>query len=173
MIGAGINSGVSSQAKPNIKPWSPAPCSDVSFALRLLRINALGDIVRLIGDDGVNENLLGVKDVVVVDVADVPHGFAHDLVNRDDIFQMRAFRQIRNRDFTTDDDDVALRVGLAGDAAPAILPKTGVKDGIGNGVANFIRMTFANGFGSKNEAAEHGCKREVESVDRVKALTGS
>ena len=26
IIGAGINSGVSEQAKPNIKPWSPAPC---------------------------------------------------------------------------------------------------------------------------------------------------
>ncbi len=26
MMGAGINSGVSRQAKPNIIPWSPAPC---------------------------------------------------------------------------------------------------------------------------------------------------
>jgi hypothetical protein len=33
MIGAGISSGVSSQAKPNINPWSPAPCSAVPFAL--------------------------------------------------------------------------------------------------------------------------------------------
>ena len=158
MIGAGINSGVSSQAKPNIKPWSPAPCSARSLSLGLLRIHALGDVVRLIGDDGVNENLLGVKNVVIVDVTDLAHGIAHDLIDRNDVFQMLALRQIGDRDLAADDDDVALGVGLAGDAALAILPQAGVEDGVGNGVANFIRMAFAHGFGSKNETSKHGAK---------------
>ena len=85
----------------------------------------------------------GVKHVVVVHVTDLAHGIAHDLVDRNDVFQVLALRQIRDRDLAADDDDVALGVGLAGDAALAILPKTGVQDGVGNGVANFIRMTFA------------------------------
>ena len=128
------------------------------LALGLLRIHALGDVVRLIGDDGVDENLLRVKHVVVVHVTDFAHGIAHDLIDRDDVFQMLALRQIRDGDLAADDHDVALRVGLAGDAALAILPQAGVQDGVGNGVANFIRMTFADGFGSKNEASEHGIK---------------
>ena len=123
MIGAGISSGVSSQAKPNIKPWSPAPCSEPSFPFGLLRIDALRDVGRLGGDDVVDENLLRRENVVVVHVTDLAHGIAHDLVDRDDVFQMLALRQIRNRDFAADDDDVALRVGLAGDAALAILPR--------------------------------------------------
>ena len=33
MIGRGMSSGVSLQAKPNIMPWSPAPCSCFSAFL--------------------------------------------------------------------------------------------------------------------------------------------
>jgi hypothetical protein len=112
--------------------------------------------VRLISDDGVNENLLGVKHIVIVDVPDFAHGIAHDLIDRNDVFQVFALRQIGDRDLTADDYDVALGVGLTGHSALAILPQAGVQDGVGNGVTNLVRMTLANGFGSKNETTKHG-----------------
>src|SRR4051794_8195067 len=90
-----------------------------------------------------------------MDVADIANGLAHDLVDRDNRFEVRAFRQVRNSNFTADNDDVALGVRFARDAAAAILPQTGVQNGIGDRVANFIGMTFANGFGSKNETSKH------------------
>ena len=60
-----------------------------------------------------------------------------------------------DRDLATDDYGVALGKSLAGDPALRILPKTSVKHGIGDGVANFIRMTLTDGFGSKNETTKH------------------
>jgi len=68
---------------------------------------------------------------------------------------MFAFRQIGNGNLAADDNDVALGVGLAGYAAPPVLAKASIKDRVRNGVANFIRMTFANRFGSKNETSKH------------------
>ena len=81
MIGAGISSGVSSQAKPNIRPWSPAPCSAWSFAFRFGLIDTLRDIGRLIGDDVGDENFVGVENVVLVHVTDFLDRLAHDLVD--------------------------------------------------------------------------------------------
>jgi hypothetical protein len=48
---------------------------------------------------------------------------------------------------------MALSEGLASDAALRVLPDAGIEHGVGDGVADFVRMTFANGFGSKNETA--------------------
>ena len=170
MIGAGINSGVSSQAKPNIKPWSPAPCSEPSFPLAFFASTPCEMSCDWSVMTVLTKIFFGVKHVVVVDVTDLAHRIAHDLVDRDDVFQMLALRQIRNRDLTADDHDVALGVGLAGHAALAILPEAGVQDGVGNGVANFVRMAFANGFGSKNETSKHVLGIQV-SVLRVQERT--
>ena len=125
------------------------------LALRLLRIHALRDVVRLVGDDGINKNLLRVKYVVIVDVTNVAHRLAHDLVDRDDVFQMRPLRQIRNGDLAADDHYVAFRVRLAGDPASAVASEAGIEHGIGNGIANFVGVTFTNGFGRKDKTAEH------------------
>ena len=48
----------------------------VFFALGLLRIDALGDVGRLRGEEVVDENLVGVEHVVVIHVADPAHGIA-------------------------------------------------------------------------------------------------
>ena len=61
----------------------------------------------------VNENFVRVKNVVVIHVADLAHGIAHDL----DVIASLCF----GRDFAADDDDVALRVGLASHAAVLVL----------------------------------------------------
>jgi len=115
-----------------------------------LRVHALGNIRRLARDDVLHEKAIGVENVVIVDIADLAHGIAHDL----DVIESRL-----RCDLTADDDDVAFGVSLAGHPALAVLPQASVEHSIGNGVANFIRMAFAYGFGSKNEASEHETKK--------------
>jgi len=36
-----------------------------------------------------------------------------------------------------------------------ILGQSGIKDGVRNGVTDFVRMTFTNGFRGKDETARH------------------
>ncbi len=66
-----------------------------------------------------------------------------------------ALRQIGDGDFTADDDGVALGEGLAGDARGLILGEAGVEDGVGDGVANLVGMTFADGLRGKNKTTGH------------------
>ena len=54
-------------------------------------------------------------------------------------------------------DHVAFRVSLTGDAAVFVLRQTGVQDRVGYGVADFVGMTFSNGFRRKNETTSHEC----------------
>ncbi len=51
----------------------------VAFAFRIARVHALRDVGALAGDDVLNVDLVGVKNVVVVHVTDLAHGIAHDL----------------------------------------------------------------------------------------------
>ena len=53
----------------------------VSFAFRLACIDALRDVRALARDDVLNDNLVGMKHIVVVHVTDLAHGIAHDLVD--------------------------------------------------------------------------------------------
>jgi hypothetical protein len=61
-----------------MRPWSPAPCSAVSLPSAAARVHALRDVGRLRGDDVHDENAVGVENVVVIDVADLPDGIADD-----------------------------------------------------------------------------------------------
>ena len=105
--------------------------------------------------DFYSSGLPRVEDIVVMHVTDLAHGIADDFVNRNHILELLTFLEVGDGDLTTDDDKVALGVSLAGDAAGLILGETGVEDCVGNGVANLIRMTFTDGFGSKNETTKH------------------
>jgi hypothetical protein len=107
----------------------------------------LRNIGRLAGNDVANEDPVGVEDVIIVHVADLAHGIAHDL----DIIQF-GFRS----DLAADDDDVAFGVGLASDPAVGILRQARIEHRIGNRVANFVGVTFPNGFGRKNVTTRHG-----------------
>jgi hypothetical protein len=82
MIGAGINSGVSSQANRTSAPGRRALLVRL-LALGRAGIDALGDVRALARDQIGDENLVGVKHVVVVDVADVGDGLADDVVDVD------------------------------------------------------------------------------------------
>ena len=57
--------------------------------------------------------------------------------------------------FTGQHDEISLGQRLAGDAAQGILLETRIENGIADGVADFIRMTFGDGFGRKNVTARH------------------
>ena len=87
-----------------------------------------------------------MKNVVVVHVTDFAHRIPHDV----DVIEF-CFA----RDFSADDHDVALGIRLAGDAAFLIYRETRIENGIGNSIANFVRVTFTHGFGSKDKTAEH------------------
>src|SRR5690606_7576979 len=54
-------------------------------------------------------------------------------------------------DLAADDDAVGGRKGLAGDARMRILGQEGVKHGIGNAVADLVRVPFRNALGSEDE----------------------
>ena len=114
------------------------------LAVCLLGVDALRDVGALGSDNVVDEDAVGVEDVVVVHVADLADRLADDLV---------VIKLGLGRDLTADHHDIALGVGLTGDTAHRILREAGIEDGIGNGVANFVGMAFADGFGGKDVAA--------------------
>ena len=124
--------------------------------MKFPRIHALRNVDALTGDDVLNVNFVGVKNIVLIHVADLTDGVAHDLIDRHDRFKRLVVRQIRNRDFAADDDRVALGEGLASDPAMGILRQARIKHRIGNGVANFVGVTFPDGFGRKNVTTRHG-----------------
>ena len=116
------------------------------LALGLFGIHALRDVERLLRDDDVDENLVRMKHIVVVDVADFADGVARDL---DEIeLGLRG-------DLTANDGDVRLHVGFAGDAAELVLCEAGVQHGVRNGVGDLVRMAFADGLGRKDVTVAH------------------
>ena len=110
------------------------------------RVHALRDVRRLRRDGVHDQHLVGVKNVVVVRIADVANGLARDGVE---------IELGLGRDFAADHDEIALGVGLAGDAAVFVLRQAGVQHVIGNGVANLVRMAFADGLRRKNKVFTH------------------
>ena len=82
------------------------------LARGLARVDALGDVGRLLRDQDVHEHPVGVEHVVVVDVADLADAVAGDL----DEIELGL-----GGDLAADDHDVRLDVGLAGDAAELVL----------------------------------------------------
>jgi hypothetical protein len=87
-----------------------------------------------------------MEDIVVVGVADAANGFANDRADIHHGVEGGAF-DFWNGDLATDDDGVAFNEGLAGNAAGFVDREAGVEDGVGDGVADFVWMAFANGFG--------------------------
>jgi hypothetical protein len=133
----------------------------VLLAFGFCGIHALGDVGALDGEVVVDEDLVGVEDVVHIRVADATDGVTDDLADVDDFVDglggtVLLVLKFGDRDFTADNDDVALHEGLAGDAALRVHFEAGVEDGVGDGVGNFVRMAFADGLGREDVAAGHG-----------------
>src|SRR2546421_9871554 len=118
-------------------------------------VHALRDVGGLFGDDILDVDLVGMKNVVVIHVTDLAHSLADDFVDRQNSAERFVFGKTWNRDLATDDHDVALGVGFAGDATMSISPDAGIEDSIGNEVGRFIWMPFPYRFGRKNVATGH------------------
>ena len=109
-------------------------------------VNTLGDVGTLRRDDIHNEDLVSVENVIVVDVADFADRLADDRVMIEFGF---------SGDFAADDNHITLGVSFAGNATAGILSKTGVQDGVRDGIANFVRVAFADGLGGKDVVFAH------------------
>ena len=116
------------------------------FAFGFLCVNALRDVLALLGDRFGDDHLVGVENVVVVDVADFPDGLTHDLFEIE--FGVR-------RDFTGEHHHVALDQRFAGHTAFFVLGQARVEHGVGNGVADFVGVAFANRLGGKDIVRGH------------------
>ena len=116
------------------------------FTSGFLGVNALRDVLALLGDRFGDDHFVGVENVVVVDVADFPDGLTHDLFEIE--FGV-------GRDFTGQHYHVAFDQRFAGHAAFFVLAQAGVEDGVGNGVANFVGVAFADRLGGKNVVRGH------------------
>ena len=125
--------GVSSQAKPNIIPWSPAPAGSV---------HAQGDVGRL----GMrrNDDLAGVgrEAEFGVDVADVPDHLAHQLLDVD----VR-----RGGDLAGHDDEVGRDQRLARDAAHRVVAQEGVEDAVADLVGDLVGVALGDRLGGEQE----------------------
>ncbi len=133
----------------------------VLFAFGFSGIDALSDVGALDGEVVVDKDLVGVEDVVHVGVTDATDRIANDLADVDDFVDGLGgaelfVLELRNGDLTADDDDIALNEGFAGDAAFQVDLEAGVKNGIGDGISNFVRMAFADGLGREDIRAGHG-----------------
>ena len=120
------------------------------MVFRLGAIHALRDVRRLRGQDVLHENFVGVENVVVVHVSNAADRVADDLADIDHLIDWLCgaglfVLQLRDRDFSADDDDIAFRESLACNAAGLVHRKAGVENGVGNRVADFVGMAFTNG----------------------------
>jgi hypothetical protein len=136
------------------------------FAFSTRGVHALGDVGALDGKVVVDEDFVGVEHVVIIGVTNAAHSVTDDFADVDDFIDglggaVLFILKLRDGDLTTDDDDIALGKGLAGDAALRIDRKAGVEDGVRNGVANFVRMAFADGLGREDVATGHNGVRVV------------
>ena len=86
-----------------------------------------------------------MENVVIVDVTDLANGIADDLLDVNHGAD-RLLTDFRDRNFATDDDDIAFHEGLASHAALGINGQAGVENGVRDGVGYFVRMAFAAGF---------------------------
>ena len=57
--------------------------------------------------------------------------------------------------FTTNDDEITFGVGFACDATGWVLLEASIQHGIGDGVAHFVRVAFADGLGRKDIIFAH------------------
>src|SRR5947208_7823031 len=128
--------------------------STLSFSRSL--IDSLFDIARLFAHFTNHPACVGVKNAIAIDISDVADGGAHALLK----VKLRVAGYLPG-----EDDEIAFGERFASHAAQRILLKTSVENVIADGIANFIGMTFGNGFGRKDVTTGHGLKN-VETLKR-------
>src|SRR5207244_13532702 len=76
------------------------------------------------------------------------------------------------RDFTGENNQIALGQSLAGYAALRILFQTGIEDVIANRIADFIWVALGDGLGRK-DMARHGNEGDLLSVKTSNRIAGA
>ena len=85
--------------------------------------------------------VMRVEAEIVVVVSNIGGDFAGDFLKLKVCF---------SRDFAGKDDKIGCRERFAGYAGFRILREQGIQNGVGNLVADFVRMAFGNGFRCKD-----------------------
>ena len=116
------------------------------LAFRRLGVHALRNVRALRGDRVQNQHPVGMENVVIMRVADLADGLAGNRIE---------VQLCLGRDLPAHDYQVGLGVGFARHAAARVLRQTGVQHGIGNGIAHFVRVAFADGLGRKDVVLAH------------------
>lgn len=111
-------------------PWSPAPSSPWAAAS-----NALRDVGRLFMQQGLDLGAFPVKTILLV--ADVADSLARQLLP-----DQRVVDGLWSARLAGDDDAVGCGKRFGRHAGLWLGSEESVDDGIGNAVADFIRMTF-------------------------------
>ena len=106
-------------------------------------VDSARDAFALLSDQIGDPDLVGMEFVLVVGVTNRPNGPAGNHLVVD---------QRVGIDFPGQDDIASLAENLAGHAAIGILVKAGVQDRVGDEVADFVRVTFRDGFGGEEVA---------------------
>ena len=101
-----------------------------------ISINALSDVGRLLVDFDDDFRVVGVEAEIVVVVSNIAGHFTGDFLEIDVGL---------GGDFAGKDDEIGCCKRFAGDARFRILREQSVENGIGNLVADFVRMAFGNG----------------------------
>ena len=110
------------------------------------RIDPLGDI-RALASEGVHDvDAVGMKNVFGMGIADGADGRA----NQGIVVQLGA-----GGDFSCDDDEVGFHESFAGDAAVRVLGEAGIEHCIGDSVADFVGMAFADRLRRKDKVPFH------------------
>jgi hypothetical protein len=87
-----------------------------------------------------------VKDVVIMSVPNLSNGITSN---------GRVIEPSLGRDLTAHHHQIAFGVSFASHSAACILGQAGVKHRIGNCIANFVRMAFADGLRGKDIVFAH------------------
>jgi len=109
-------------------------------------IDPLGDIGALAREGVHDVDAVSVKNVFRVGIADGADGGANDSI----VVQFGA-----GGDFTCDDDEVGFYEGFASDATVRVLGEAGIEHRIGDSVADFVGMAFADRLRRKDKVAFH------------------
>ena len=121
-----------------------------ALVIRRGLVDALLDIARLLAHSAKHLAGVGVKTTILVGVADV----ADRLTSKGDEIETGVARN-----FTGENDEVALGQSLARDTALRILFQTSIEHVIADRIADFIGVTFGNGLG-REDMARHDNKRD-------------
>ena len=138
-MGSGISSGVSFTAYPNTLPV-------VFLAVRRFCVDSLCDVGRLLVHRDDDRAASGVKAQFRVVISDAFDRLAGNRL-------VVEFRLGRN--FAGDDDETRVHERFACDTTFLVRGEGGIEDGVRNLVGDLVRVTFGNGFRSK-EIVGHG-----------------